>query len=250
VRVRGVEHAYDDGRPVLHGLDLEIPAGTSLAVVGESGAGKTTLAAIVAGVFPASGGEVELVPAEAADPVRRVGALPADELREFVTLVSQESHVFAGPLRDDLLLARPDADDARIWTALEKVDAAGWVRALPQGLDTVVGAGGHALSPAHEQHLALARIALRDSPVVVLDEATAEANSAGSRELERAAVELLRGTTALVVAHRLTQARACDRIAVMSHGRVVEIGDHDALLAEGGVYSRLWSAWSGAPAGR
>ncbi|PWD50409.1 ABC transporter ATP-binding protein [Serinibacter arcticus] len=253
VRVRGLRHAYSPGHDVLHDVDLDIPAGTSLAVVGESGAGKTTLAAIVAGVLPPVAGTVELVPVAGAAggdgaPIAVVGLDP-DHLRDVVTMVSQESHVFAGTLRADLLLARPAAQDAQLVEVLERIGAAGWVRALPSGLDTVVGASGHPLTAAQEQHLALVRVALRDAPLVVLDEATAEANSSGSRELERAAARLLRGRTALVVAHRLTQARACDRIAVMHEGVVVELGDHDTLVTAGGLYSRLWAAWSADGAG-
>ena len=260
VRVRGLRHSYSPGHEVLHHIDLDIPAGTSLAVVGESCAGKTTLAAIIAGVLPTSIGTVELVPSngegsgvggegsgvggEGSGVALAVSDLAPDELREVVAMVSQETHVFAGTLRADLLLARPDSSDERLWAALERIGAAGWVRALPAGLDTEVGAHGHPLTAAQEQHLALARVELRDARLIVLDEATAEANSSGSRKLERAAAELLRGRTALVVAHRLTQARACDRIAVMHDGVVVELGDHDELVALGGLYFRLWAAWS------
>ena len=267
VRVRGLRHSYSPGHEVLHHIDLDIPAGTSLAVVGESGAGKTTLAAIIAGVLPTSIGTVELVPSngegsgvggegsgvdgegsgvdgEGSGVALAVSDLAPDELREVVAMVSQETHVFAGTLRADLLLARPDSSDERLWAALERIGAAGWVRALPAGLDTEVGAHGHPLTAAQEQHLALARVELRDARLIVLDEATAEANSSGSRKLERAAAELLRGRTALVVAHRLTQARACDRIAVMHDGVVVELGNHDELVAAGGLYFKLWAAWS------
>ncbi len=245
VRVRGVRHSYDGTREVLHGVDVDIPAGSSLAVVGESGAGKTTLAALVAGVSPATAGTIELVVHDGAGArTLAVDDLTPEQVRELVTMVSQETHVFTGTVRDDLHLAVPGADDDRIRAVLARVGAAGWVAALPAGLDTAVGAGGHPLTVAQEQQLALARIALRDSPVVVLDEATAEAGSAGARDLERAAIELIHGRTALVVAHRLTQARACDRIAVMSQGRLVELGDHDSLVAADGLYSRLWAAWA------
>ena len=274
VRVRGLRHSYSPGNEVLHHVDLDIPAGTSLAVVGESGAGKTTLAALIAGVLPTTEGSIDLLPThgegfgvgregfgvgregfgvdgeglgvgrEGFGAPLAVSALAPDELRDVVAMVSQETHVFAGPLRADLLLARPDASDDRLWAALERIGAASWVRALPSGLDTIVGSHGHPLTSAQEQHLALARVELRDARLIVLDEATAEANSSGSRELERAAAELLQGRTALVVAHRLTQARTCDRIAVMHEGVVVELGSHDELVALGGLYHRLWAAWS------
>ncbi|WP_432544444.1 ABC transporter ATP-binding protein [Kineococcus sp. SYSU DK002] len=248
--VRGLTHSYPhattggeapDGPLVLRGIDVEVPAGTSLAVVGESGAGKTTLAAIVGGVFPATGGTVELTgehgPVALAD-------LDAEAVRDRIGVIAQESHVFTGTLREDLTLARPDATDEQVHHALDVVGAEDWVAALPEGLGTRVGPGELPLSQARAQQLALARLVLRDPPVVVLDEATAEAGSAGARDLEQAAVAVVRGRTALVVAHRLSQAAACDRIAVMADGLIAEIGTHAELLALGGRYARLWETWS------
>jgi ATP-binding cassette subfamily C protein len=153
-------------------------------------------------------------------------------------------HVFDGPLAADLRLAKPDASEAELEAALDRVGALEWARALPDGLATRVGSGGVGLTPTQAQQLALARLALADPPVAVLDEATAEAGSAGARVLERAAEAVLAGRTALVVAHRLTQAARADRIAVMEAGRVVEQGTHDALVAAGGAYAALWGAWA------
>ena len=213
----GVRHAYPDGPEVLHGVEVEVPGGTSLAVVGESGAGKTTLAAILGGVFPGSGGTV-LVGGEAIDTLDPVA------LRQRVGVVTQDVHVFSGALRDDLTLAAPEADDDQVLAALTVVGADRWVAALPDGLDTPVGEGQHKVTAAQAQQIALARLALADPPVVILDEATAEAGSAGARQLEASARAVLSGRTAVVVAHRLSQAQECDRIAVMSAGRVVESG--------------------------
>lgn len=159
-------------------------------------------------------------------------------------MVTQEVHTFAGTLADDLRLARPDATDDDLEGALRTVGAHDWVVALPGGLGTRVGTGGHPLTVDQAQQLALARIALVAPPVVVLDEATAEAGSAGARALERSAEAATAGRTAVVVAHRLTQARGCDAIAVMAHGRIVELGTHDELVAAGGHYAQLWAAWS------
>ena len=157
--------------------------------------------------------------------------------------------MFSGPLVDDVRLARADADDAEVADALERVGALAWVRALPDGVDTVVGESGHSLTGAQAQQVAFARLVLADPPIAVLDEATAEAGSAGARELERAAEAVTAGRTSLTIAHRLTQAVSADTVLVMAGGRVVERGTHDQLVAAGGVYATLWSAWSGAGTG-
>jgi ATP-binding cassette subfamily C protein len=158
--------------------------------------------------------------------------------------VSQEVHVFSGTLRQDMTLAKPDATDAELLSALERVHAHSWFDHLHAGLDTVVGSRGLQLEPVAAQQLALARILLLDPAVVVMDEATAEAGSAGAGALEDAADEVTHGRSALVVAHRLDQASRADNILVMEDGEIVERGTHDQLLARPGIYQRLWSAWS------
>jgi len=237
VKASDLGHAYLPGHPVLHGVDIVIDAGEQVALVGASGAGKTTLAKLIAGIHRPTEGSVSLGGVE-------LGELDPTGVRRIVALVTQEVHVFAGTLADDLRLARPDADDAALHTALDRVGALEWAAALPDGLDTVVGEGAHRLTVTQAQQLALARLVLADPPVAILDEATAEAGSAGSRTLEAAAASALTGRTSLVVAHRLTQAATADRVIVLDGGRVVSSGTHAELLAEGGRYAALWAAWS------
>ncbi|MEU2143856.1 MULTISPECIES: ABC transporter ATP-binding protein [Streptomyces albovinaceus subgroup] len=237
VTVHAVSHAYGPGRPVLHEVSLTLEPGEHVALVGTSGAGKSTLARIVAGVQQPTSGTVTS-PAGG-------GSAPAGAGEHPVVLVTQEVHVFTGSLAEDLRLARPEATDADLRAALATVHALDWAEALPDGLATVVGEGGHRLDPARAQQLALARLVLADPALAVLDEATAEAGSAGARVLERSAEAALDGRTALVVAHRLTQAVAADRVVVLEAGRVVESGPHDELRDADGPYAALWRAWSG-----
>jgi ATP-binding cassette subfamily C protein len=238
----GVRYSYVSGDEILHGISLTVPAGTSLALVGSTGAGKTTAALVAAGSIEPDSGTVTI----GGVPLHDLGTA---ELRRYVSILSQDVHVTAGPLVDDLRLALGDVhDDDRIWNALDVVGAASWVRELPDGIDTVVGDDGYSLTAHRKQQLALARLVLVDTPVVVLDEATAEAGSSGARALERAAHAATRGRTTLVVAHRLTQAAAADAVAVLDAGRVVELGTHEDLVNAGGPYAQLWRAWKGSDA--
>lgn len=234
VEVDAVCFAYGSGRQVLDDATMTIEPGQTVAVVGSSGAGKSTLAALIAGVHEPDSGVVRIGG-------KSLAAIGDDGAP---VLLTQDVHAFAGPLAEDLRIAAPDAADADLRHALEDVGAWGWVSRLPDGLSTVIGASGHALTPMQEQQLALARLVLLDPPVVILDEATADADSSDADVLENAAQAALAGRTAMVVAHRLSQAARADLIMVMENGVFVEAGTHDRLRQAGGRYAELWAAWT------
>jgi ABC-type multidrug transport system fused ATPase/permease subunit len=234
-----VRFSYVEGRDVLHGISLSVEVGERIAMVGPSGAGKSTLGRLLAGIHPPRTGSVT---------VGGVGLteLPLDDLRGHVALVTQEHHVFVGSLRENLALAaRPGAGDADIWAALEAVDAADWVRALPSGLDEPVGSGGRALTAAQAQQIALARLVLADPHTLVLDEATSLIDPRAARHLERSLAAVLHGRTVIAIAHRLFSAHDADRVAVVEDGVVSEFGSHDELVEAGGSYAALWDSWNG-----
>ncbi|BAQ43760.1 MULTISPECIES: ABC transporter ATP-binding protein [Methylobacterium] len=241
IRFEGVRFGYGDGREVLSGVDLAVRAGETVAFVGPSGAGKTTLCSLVPRFYEVEGGRITLDGHDIRD-------LTLASLRGQIGIVQQDVFLFAGTIRENIAYGRLDASEDEIRTAAHRARLDTLIATLPDGLDTVVGERGVKLSGGQKQRLAIARVFLKNPPVLILDEATSALDTQTEREIQQALAELTQGRTTLVIAHRLATIRHADRIAVVSGGRIVEQGSHDALVAADGAYTRLHAAQGGAMA--
>ncbi|GAB3659511.1 ABC transporter ATP-binding protein [Glycomyces tarimensis] len=223
----------DNGHTVLRDVSFTVEPGELVALVGHSGAGKTTTASLVPRLYDVTGGSVEVAGID-------VRALKLSSLEAHIGMVTQDAHLFHDTVRENLRYARPDARDEEIWEALDRAQIGDVVRRLESGLDTVVGERGYRFSGGEKQRLAIARVLLKAPPIVILDEATAHLDSESEAAVQDALDTALEGRTSLVIAHRLSTVRRADKILVMESGRLAETGSHEELVARGGLYAELY----------
>jgi ATP-binding cassette, subfamily B, bacterial len=234
----GVSFSYGGDRAaVVEGLDLRLPAGKTTALVGHTGAGKSTLSNLVLRYYDVTAGSISIGPLD-------VREIDLQQLRSHIGLVAQEPFLFDGSVRENLLLARPEATETDLWQALEAAHAADFVRRLPEGLDTPIGERGVRLSVGEKQRLTIARVILKNPPIVILDEATASVDTLTEHKIQAALDRLMKDRTVLIIAHRLSTVRKADQIIVLQQGRIIEQGSHQTLIRRGGHYARLWAIQS------
>ena len=236
IRIDGVSFGYAGGAPVLSEVDLEIAAGERIAFVGPTGAGKSTLAKLIARFYDPTDGRIRLGETDLRD-------IAVRSLRDEVVVVPQEGYLFSGTVAENIRVADPTASDADVRSALDRIGVLERFESLPDGLDTEVQERGSRLSAGEKQLVSLARAALADPSVLILDEATSSVDPGTEAIVERAMDTLMEGRTVIAIAHRLSTSQRCDRVAVVADGRLAELGTHDELVAAGGHYAELYDAW-------
>jgi ATP-binding cassette subfamily B protein len=234
----GVDFAYGDREPLFRGLDMEFPAGRTTAIVGATGSGKSTLLKLLLRFHDVQGGSLRL---DGVD----VRELRTGDLRRAIGLVSQDVFLFHGSVRENIAYGAPDAPLEEVVEAARVAEAEDFVRALPQGYETVVGERGQKLSGGQRQRISIARAVLKDPPILVLDEATSAVDNETEAAIQRSLARVSRGRTTIVVAHRLSTVRHADRIYLLQDGAVAEVGTHEELVAKDGAYAALWRVQTG-----
>lgn len=230
VQMEGVDFAYRAGLPVLHDINLTVEPGQTLALVGPTGAGKSTVVSLVARFYDPQTGRVLI---DGID----LRAMRLDALRRNISVVLQDVFLFYGTVRENICFGKPHASDAEVIEAAQIANAHDFILSLPQGYDTLVGERGIRLSGGQKQRISIARAVLKDAPSLILDEATSAVDSETEAQIQEALERLMQGRTAIVIAHRLSTIRSADQIAVLDEGRVVELGSHQQIVNNGGLYA-------------